>query len=260
MAMVPRYVNSWLVGYREVPAAELRLFCFPFAGGGARVFHNWPQHLPENMEVLSVQLPGRGSRRGEPVLDDWGDLLGSLATALEGFLDKPFAFFGHSFGALFAFEMTRYLRRHGQPIPRGLFVSGCGAPQFTCPPSDPIHVLPNPELIERVQKWGGVPKEILHYSEALSLFIPPLRGDLKLLETYHYSEEEPLSIPIEAFGGCEDPEVAEWTLKEWKFQTQDRFNLTMVEGDHFFIEKHPEVLWQSLNDWFGFNFAYNSFW
>jgi surfactin synthase thioesterase subunit len=258
--MVLRYANQWLVGYREVREVELRLFCFPFAGGGVRLFRDWSKHLPSNMEILTVQLPGRGSRMGEPALDAWGDLVGTIGEAMGEVLDKPFAFFGHSFGALLAFEMTRHLRRQAKPLPRGLFVSACGAPQFLLPAADPIHSLPDGSLVEKVKKWGGVPPEILEYPEALSVFLPPLRGDLKLLETYRYREEEPLPMPIDVFGGRQDEEVPEFFLQGWNKQTRERFSLTMVDGDHFFIEKKPDPLWRALNDWAGFHLAYNSFW
>jgi surfactin synthase thioesterase subunit len=257
--MILRYANEWLVGYGKMREVELRLFCFPYAGGGVRLFRDWPPHLPHQVEILSVQLPGRGSRMAADPVASWEQLLDGLAEAIAEFTDKPFAFFGHSLGGLLAFEMTRHLRRQGRPIPHGLFISACRAPHLLVPPKDPIHLLPDLALLERVKKWGGIPPEIFNYPEALSLFIRPLRGDLKLLETYQYREEDPLAIPLEVFGALQDTEVPEPLLAGWKVHTEERFLLTMVEGDHFFIEDRPEVLWRHLNDWARLHLAYNSF-
>lgn len=258
--MVLRYANPWLVAYREAREAELRLFCFPFAGGGVRVFRDWPKHLPPNLEILTVQLPGRGNRINEPLMERWEDLLPSLGEAMEKFLDKPFAFFGHSLGALIAFEMTRHLRRRGRPVPQNLFVSAAGAPQTLRNPEDPLHILPDAELLDRAKKWGGVPPEIMKYPEALPLFVPPLRADLTLLETYQYKDEPPLPVSIDAFGGRQDPHVSPAVLEDWRQQTREKFLLTMVEGGHFYIEEGPEPLWRFLNEWAAFRSAYNSFW
>lgn len=257
--MVLRYANQWLVGYEPAEDAQVRLICFPFAGGGVRVFRGWPSQFPSSLEILCVQLPGRGSRMNEAPITRWDRLLPELAGALQDFTDKPFAFLGHSLGGILAFEMARYFRRHGLPLPRSLFISACGAPHLMVPPARPIHLLSNEKILERVSRWGGVPPEILNYADAVEIFTKPLKGDLALVETYRYQDEAPLPVPIEAFGGRQDLQVSEDFLLEWKRHTLERFHLNMVPGGHFFLEENPEGLWRALNDWLGFCLAYNSF-
>jgi medium-chain acyl-[acyl-carrier-protein] hydrolase len=148
-------------------------------------------------------------------------------------MDFPFAFFGHSLGSLISFELTRWLRRQKVPCPLQLFVSGCRVPQIPNP-DPPIHQLPDVEFIEELRRFNGTPKAVLDNPELMEVFLPLLRSDMRLYETYVYDHEAPLDCPISAFGALEDEEVSREELAAWYDQTRSRFNIQMFPGDHFF--------------------------
>ena len=226
--------DVWIKRNGQEPQAGFRLFCFPFAGGGASFFRTWPQRLPPDIEVCAIQLPGREDRFLEPPFDRLSSLIDALADFLYPYLDFPFAFFGHSLGSLISFELARRLRRQEAPCPLQLFVSGSRAPQI--PNLDPpIHKLPDTEFIEAMRSFKGTPKAVLDHPEFMEVFSPLLRSDMRLCETYVYDHEAPLDCPISAFGGLEDEEVSREELAGWSEQTRSRFKMHMFPGDHFFL-------------------------
>jgi medium-chain acyl-[acyl-carrier-protein] hydrolase len=227
-----------------VPPA-VRLFCFPYAGGGAGIYRGWGGILPRQVEVCAAQLPGRGTRMSEPAVTDLGALVGALADALENKLDRPIALFGHSMGALICFELARHLRERGGPQPVCLFVSGRRAPQL---PSTQrvIHDLPEPEFIEELRRLQGTPPEVLEHPELMQLLSPLLRADFSLSETYAHAPGPPLDCPISAFGGLQDEEVGREELEGWKEQTTGRFKLRMMPGNHFFLNDGQQPLLRSI--------------
>lgn len=230
---------------RPNPQATLRLFCFPYAGGGASIFRDWPNHLPETIEVYSVQLPGRGSRLMEAPFTRMPDLVDTVAQAILPHLDKPFAFFGHSMGAMISFELSRLLRKRQRLEPQHLFVSAAGAPQ-TFDAGHMIHNLPDSKFLKRLRELNGTPREILESSELMQLMLPTLRADFAVSETYLYTHEPPLDCAITAFGGLQDYEVSRKRLEAWRSQTNAAFSLQMFAGDHFFLH-HAQRLLQALS-------------
>lgn len=250
--MPPRTVKSsvlpverWLA-YREVnPRARLRLFCFPYAGGGASAYRGWAAALPADVEVCPVQLPGRESRLREPAFDRPEPLVAALADALQPHIDLPFAFFGHSMGALLSFEITRELRRRGGPLPLHLFLSGRRAPQVAAREED-IHDLPEAEFVAKLRELNGTPEEVLQHSELMRLLVPVLRADFAVNETYVYRPGEPLDMGVSAFGGLGDAEVTRDDLAGWREQTRGAFRLRMLPGDHFFLHSARDLLTESV--------------
>lgn len=229
--------SAWITCPQPHPKADLRLFCFPYAGGGASLFRPWLGHLPHAIELCPIQLPGREERLGEPAITRLSALIEALIPQLQPLLDKPFALFGHSLGALISFEVVRELRRQNQPMPVSLFVSGCRAPQI--PDFDrPIHRLPDQQFLAALNHYNGMSEEVLQNPEVMQFFLPVLRADFAILETYFYKTEEPLPVPIVAFGGETDPKVSRSDLDGWQSQTQSQFSLTLLPGDHFFIRQH----------------------
>lgn len=226
--------TPWLPGYKENPDAKMRLFCFPYAGGNAATFRSWPSVLPRFVQVSPVQPPGRGERLSEPPFKHLPDMIQVLGPTLLPFFDKPFAFFGHSMGALILLELTRWLRHTKNPMPIHLFVSGRRAPQV---PDDepPSHDLPEAEFIERLRELNGTPHEVLDHPELMQLMIPLLRADFSVCETYQHEVEPPLNCPLTVFGGLGDVEVPREKLEPWREQTTSSFSLQMFPGDHFFI-------------------------
>lgn len=238
--------NPWIVSLRPNPEAALRLFCFPYAGGGASVFHRWLQHLPETVEVCSLQLPGRESRITESPFTDLSALAQAIGSVLGKWGDAPFLFYGHSVGALLCFEVTRELRRNGQTMPLCLYVSGCSAPHI--PDDDPfLHRLPDQEFLERVRALNGTPQAIFEMPEIWEVFMPALRADFSLRGTYAYKADLPLHCSIAAFGGMDDPEVSHEHLEAWREHTTASFQIKMFPGDHFFLHTSQEPLLKQLS-------------
>ena len=239
MTLLPNAI--WLTCPHPNAHAPLRLFCFPYAGAGASVFRPWAAKLHPTVEVYAVQLPGRERRIGEPSLTSLHALVAPLATALLPALNKPFAFFGHSMGALISFEVVRYLRQHHGILPEHLFVSGCRAPHIPIP-HPLIHQLPDIEFSQALRRYGGTPEGVLQNSELMTLFRPILRADLAINETYAYRPESPLNCPISAFGGLQDEHVTLAHLSAWYVQTQNTFTLDLFPGGHFFLKNKLDQL------------------
>jgi medium-chain acyl-[acyl-carrier-protein] hydrolase len=237
--------NIWLGSYKPNPRARLRLFCFPYAGGGASIYQTWAEQLPDTVEVCPVQLPARGARTRERPFTDVTLLIEALAAALLPLLDKPYAFFGHSMGGLISFELARYLRRRQSPLPIHLFISGRGAPQLAGPETAKSD-LPEEEFIEELIRLNGTPREVLDNQELMLIMIPLLRADFLLCESYAYTGEPPLDCPISVFGGLQDHEIGVEKLEGWREQTTRGFVRRMLPGDHFFFHSQRAVLLRLL--------------
>lgn len=237
--------QSWVMYRKPRPQARLRLFCFPYAGGGAAVYRTWADDLPAAVDVCPVQIPGRESRMREPALTSVDALTAALIPALAPLFDLPFAFFGHSMGALLAFELTRALRRQQRPQPIHLFASGHRAPQLP-KENDPIYNLPEAEFIQELRQFNGTPEPVLQNAELMTLLLPVLRADFQVVGTYSYRPEPPLACPISALGGTEDHEVSPEAVAAWREQTTGEFTQRMYPGDHFFINSLREPLLRDL--------------
>lgn len=228
--------SPWIIRAQPQPAARLRLFCFPYGGGGAMMMRPWQHRLPAGVELCLIQMPGRENRLRETPLTAIEPVLDAVHAAMRPLLDLPFAIYGHSLGALVGFETARRLRREDGLLPRRLLVSSRTAPQL--PERRPqIHQLPDPEFLAQIrERYNGIPSAIVENAELLELFLPPLRADITILETYRYTPEPPLDTPISAFGGTRDHSVTEADLRPWAEQSSVSFDLRMFEGDHFFIQ------------------------
>ncbi len=239
------HYKNWIDRIKPNPAAALRMFCFPFAGGFPTLFRKWHEGLPKFVEVCPMQLPGRAQRFEEKSLDNWPELLETLENELKPYLDRPFCFFGHSMGALLSFELARRIGARGLKL---LFVSGCRAPQTLKPPERPLHRLDDPELILELKRLNGTPPEVLNHPEMMNLILPPLRADLKLIETYPYGEGPALDCDITAFGGLEDREVPRMDLEKWAEQTKGKFAVHFLSGDHFYLNSERERLLKIISE------------
>ncbi|MGK5533239.1 thioesterase II family protein [Streptomyces sp. URMC 129] len=218
------------------PRAAVRLFCLPYAGGAAAAYRAWGALAPAPVQVCPVEIPGRGRRLGEPPFGRLRPLVGALADALTGHLDRPFALFGHSMGGLLAFELTRTLRRRGLRLPEHLFVSGAAPPDEprTRPP---LHAAPDAQVKAELRRLGGTPRHLLDDDELMELALPVLRADFSVLETYTCRAEPPLPVPMTVFGGTTDPLVPAASLHGWRRQAGAGARLVLLPGGHFFL--HP---------------------
>jgi medium-chain acyl-[acyl-carrier-protein] hydrolase len=237
--------NQWFLTPRPNPQSVLRLFCFPYAGGGTAAYHGWAARLPRDIEVSLAQLPGREARLRETPLPSAALLVEALGQHMLPYLDKPFAFFGHSMGAVIAFELARHLRRVYGVEPQHLFVSARRAPQL---PSDErkTYQLPDREFLSELRKLNGTPKEVLEHEELMLLMLPLLRADFAVCQTHSYVPGVPLAAPITAFGGLQDNETGREKLAAWGELTSARFRLQMLPGDHFFVKTAQAQILQTI--------------
>jgi len=233
--------NIWFVTPQVKTEADARIFFFPYAGGGPAVFSKWCAKLPATVEAHIAHYPGRGSRHNETPIKSLLTMVDELSQAIQPFLDKPYAFFGHSLGGMVAFELTRVLRQKGLPQPVILFISACGAPHIP-DPHPMIHALPESEFIHSLKELDGIPQKVLQNDEMLKLFIPILRADFETLETYKYTPDKPLDYPIIAFGGLADKCISRERLEGWDALTNVRFESRYFMGDHFFINTARESI------------------
>jgi len=200
------------------------------------------------VEVCAVQLPGRGPRFREAPLRDAALLVRAAADGLRPMMDVPFAFFGHSMGAVVSFEMAREVRRRGWPSPVLLAVSGRQAPPRPSP-DPPCGHLAEPDFIREVRaRYDAIPDEVLAEPELLQLVLPALRADILMLDNYSYAPEPPLECPISCFGGEEDRHVSREDLEAWAAHTRGRFKVRTLPGRHFFIDSARDAVLSALRD------------
>jgi len=241
----PPATHPWFPTIHSAPPNKLRLFCFPWAGGGALPYRAWSEPLAPAAYVVPVRLPGRESRASEPPYERMEPLVEDLLGQIRPYLDAPFAFFGHSMGAGIAFELARALRRAGLPMPQSLHVSGARAPQFR------LHHVPPPEpslrdFIEELRRLEGFPPSVLNQPELLKLALPALLADARLYRNYAYTPEPPLDLPIYAYGGDADPNVTTAHLDAWREQTTREFERAEFPGGHFYLESALPALLAAL--------------
>lgn len=194
-----------------------------------------------------MQLPGRGHRLpAGPPLRQMQAMVEDTARGLRPLLDKPFALFGHSMGAVLAFELARLLRAERGPEPAHLFVSGHRAPQIA-DRTPPTYDLPEKEFFEELRRLNGTPREVLDHPELMEVVLPLLRADFEVIQTYAYREGEPLECPISAYGGLYDEDVTREDLQGWREQTTAPCAVRLFPGDHFFINTSRELVLQTLS-------------
>ncbi|MEE1803258.1 thioesterase II family protein [Streptomyces sp. NPDC101062] len=239
-----RPARAWLP-FGEAPPSGPRLFCFPNAGAGAASFATWRGLAPAGMTVCPVQPPGRAERFRETPYDRLDTLLDGLTEALRTQFTGVYALYGHSVGALVAFELARRLRRAGARPPVHLFVSGRAAPQLPDGRKQ-LRDLPTGELLDEVAAMGGTPPEVLREESLMAALLPLLRADFAVNETYAYREEPPLDLPLTVFGGRDDPRAREAELLAWESLTTADFDIRLFPGGHFFINDAANVLLQRM--------------
>lgn len=228
--------DRWLAFHRPQQEGKMRLFCLPFAGKGASLFRAWVGRLPDGVEIWPIQLPGRENRIQERPYTKLSRLVPPAADALVPYLDRPFAFLGHSMGALISFELTRELRRRCTPLPSRLFLSGRAAPHLVRR-EPPRHNLPHADFVKELQRLNGDHQEVPERSELMQVMLPTIRADFSVCDTYVYSAEAPLDCGLSVWGGSEDPEVSIQELVAWRDQTTASFSVKIFSGDHFFLLK-----------------------
>jgi medium-chain acyl-[acyl-carrier-protein] hydrolase len=241
-----RLKSAWFPTAGSNPKARLRLFCFHHAGGGASSFGVWPRRLPAWIEVVSCHLPGHEERLREASILQMDQLLDAILIEMRPLLNQPFALFGHSFGAMIAFYLTRRLRQNSLALPQRLFVSGC-QPLHLPRRHGPIHNLPQEQFIEQLQRlYEPIPDPILRAPDMLALFARVLRADFTVLESADYYPEPPLACAISAYAGLDDAEVSSSCLERWSNYTTAQFQSALFPGGHLYYRSLSTALFQKL--------------
>ena len=228
------------------PGAAQVLFCFSHAGGGASVFSNWSRELPAAIELGAFQLPGREDRLSEKPIQALHKLVPQLVEPLTRVADgRPFALFGHSMGALVAYELARMMR---EPAPSHLFVSGRNGPDHVPRFADctSLHELPDHELLVELRRMGGTPSEVLNNQELMEILLPAFRADMAIIETYRHQSGKPLSCPLYALGGSEDSLTTRAGLEAWRLHTDAEFQCRVFSGDHFYYLRQRHLLIKTI--------------
>ncbi|MER7700556.1 alpha/beta fold hydrolase [Streptomyces sp. NPDC096095] len=242
MTTAPSEFDRWVLRRAPRSAPALRLICVPFAGAGPAAFQGWSGLLPESVEPWLLRLPGRESRFREEPRTEVPLVVKEAAAVLGPALDGPYALFGHSLGALIAFELARELRRSYGAEPAHLSVSARSAPHLPLRHAV-VHQLPDDLFLDALDvRFNAIPPAIRDEPQMRALYLPVLRADVTLLETYEYTEEAPLDCPITAYGGMEDPEFRGTELAEWSRHTASSHRLRMFPGGHFFLNEQRAEL------------------
>lgn len=240
--MSERAPADWLPLDNRRPTAHVRLFCFPYAGGGAALFRPWATDLPSTIDVQPVQLPGREGRLRDRPFTSMTTVVPAVADAIEARLDQPFALFGHSLGAFIAFELAREFARRGTPAPVHLFVSG-QRPPHTPPRWPPVYALRDAEFLAAIiERYDAVPRDVLAHPELMRILMPLLRADFTMHDTYAFVPSDPLECPVTAFCAEDDPEAPASDAYRWREQTRSRFNVRAFSGGHFFLNHERSAM------------------
>lgn len=232
--MKPDFVDPWLVRQRQ-PQARLRLICLAHAGGQPSAYLPWQSVLGPHVEVCAVQLPGRAMRFGEAPLRKFRHVLDELLDMVGRHDDLPYVLFGHSLGALLAYELARASVSGGVRRPLHVFVSGCGAPQIQRVPRR-LHEMEDEALADALRRYDGTPSEVLADRELMQLLFPVLRADFAVVDDYCYQPGPKLPMPLTVLAGRQDAEVPVDNVLAWPDETDAGCEILWFEGGHFFIE------------------------
>jgi surfactin synthase thioesterase subunit/NADP-dependent 3-hydroxy acid dehydrogenase YdfG/acyl carrier protein len=225
-------LDHWFVRHGDSVNAKVRLFCFHDAGGDASLYHSWPEVLGNEIEVVAVEMPGRGKRMKEAAYSDLSVLISDMIPVMLPLLDKPFSFFGHSMGGLVAFEITRALKKTHNIQPRDLFISSTpGLTTYTLREVDhTLHVEELATIFPHLHRDAIADDELHRY------LIDLMRGDLRLLGGYRYVETEPINVPITVIHGDADERVRSDQALAWKKETSSNFTVITRPGGHRYID------------------------
>lgn len=222
----------------------VRLVCLPHAGGAAASYRSWRSHLDPRIDVQPAELPPvLGGSRPDGHMPR---LVRSLADMLDDGHGATYALFGHSIGAVAAFECVRELRRRGHPEPRHLFVAGSRPPAEEAAAGRDLHLLPDDQFLRAVAEMGGVPPDVADDPDVRDVVLPKLRADYAMAETYQYEPDAPLRCPITAFGGDQDPYAGRQEISRWAEYTTGPTRVHILAGNHFFVDGQRTRLLRSI--------------
>ncbi|MGW0704130.1 thioesterase II family protein [Streptomyces sp. NPDC002867] len=232
--------TGWISARYAVGRPRLRLLCLPHAGGSSATFHAWRPYVPEGIELAPLELPGRGSRIGEPVPEALEPLVEAVLAGIRGELSMPYALFGHSFGAAVAYELTRRIERDGglRP-PSALIVSGARAPHVPLGRAAVAHGS-DEELVAWLRRTGGLPDELLAFPDFLRDLLRPVRADMALAEGYRIPRPVAVGCPLLALAGAQDEVSTPAQVEPWALYASSAHRMRVLPGGHSFHRTHAE--------------------
>lgn len=238
--------HPWFLESKTNPRASIRLFCFHHSGGAASIYYPWIEMLSPNIEMILIQFPGRENRFTEPLINNLQEIVAQLTEGFSFYKDKPFFVFGHSLGALIAFEFIKSVHLCYSVNLRYMIVSAAKAPHL---PFRMKHFskLDNKTLIEELKIYNGIDERILGNDELLELFLPIIKNDLSVYETYQFIKSKPLPCDILTLSGIHDQAVSKEEILEWSAYTTQKFDHLSFPGKHFFIKENQQSILTLIN-------------
>lgn len=236
-------MNQILVRNAERPEAQLRLFCFAYAGSSAQLFLRWNDYVPEWVEVSGFEMPGHGRRLVESrPIEDQTEAALVIADSIQPMLDRPYAIFGHCLGAALAYEATRVLQSRGVRQPLHFFASGARAPHYGIPIAN-VEDMDDEEFIEHFGNVYGAPLGLLNDPQMRPLVLPMVRADARMTQNYFYEPGPPVTYGVTAVAGQNDPDVKPEHLSAWQQHTTEKVCTRLYPGTHFFfVDEAPQLL------------------
>lgn len=227
---------------------SIKLFAIPFAGGSANFYFKWKHLLSPQVEVIPMELPGRGARINEKPFTCLEDAVEDLIKKIDReCVSEPYALFGHSMGNLLAFELMQHIRKENLPLPVCAFLSGRRPPHII--EERKRYLMSDDDFVKELVEMGGTPQEVLENRELLKLFLPVLRADFQLVETYHQPEgREPLDVPFVILSGIKDTIANAEDMDGWKSYTRSSCQIVYFNGGHFFINDHTDDITQIVKN------------
>ncbi|MDQ3191153.1 MAG: alpha/beta fold hydrolase [Bacteroidota bacterium] len=217
---------------------KINLYCLPFAGGSSYSYNVFTPHLSSNVNLVPVELPGRGKRSREALLNEADLMADDVFAKIKSNLVSgvPYAIFGHSMGGLLGYLLTRKILENNLPLPLHLFISGRSGPSYN-DDREKYYLLPKQEFRDKLKELGGSPKEVLENDDLMDFFEPILRADFQVVETYNHQEEAPFSVPASIMIGDED-KISLEAARLWQKETSQPIKLHSFTGGHFFVFQH----------------------
>lgn len=232
-----RDYRLWIRRFHPRPAAETKLICLPHAGGGAPAYFPTSAAMTPEVEVLAVQYPGRQERRHEPLIDSVNSLADELFRVLGPDTEQPYALFGHSMGAMVAYELALRLEEAGQP-PLRLFASGRRAPSRYR--HDERQAVDDESLISELRELSGTDQRLFQRDDLLRAALPVIRNDYQAADSYVHRDDATLNCPITVLIGDKDPHVTEDEARSWRDHTKGASEVLVYAGGHFYLTEYQD--------------------
>lgn len=233
--------SKWFLMPEKANTAKIRFICLPYAGGGAHTYLSWGKELPDNVELIAVQPPGRGTHTSVNPYTDMASLVQGLLTEIVPLLDRPYVILGHSLGSKVAFELLNQLSLHRHRLPDIFIASGSKNPSEKRI-AQSIHHLPDAEFIAELARLNGTPRLVLENEELMSLFLPVLRADFEISDKYLYTGTARFPCKLLVLGGKEDVDIPIDSLKHWGQFFSEDMQVNSFDGGHFFIDTQKKAV------------------